>query len=214
MAEIQATEPDESGIFEKIAQELFEHGYCVLPHALPKDMTLQLQSMIAQLPEDNFHKAGVGRNGDLKNDMSIRRDQISWINNETEAGASWLDWTNQLMTYLNRRLFLGLSSFESHFAHYGKGDFYKKHLDAFKGSANRTLSLVTYLNKDWQAIDGGELIIYHPETDKQLTKVLPEFGTLVIFLSEEFPHEVLPAKKERLSIAGWFRINSSQSGYI
>jgi len=27
----------------------------------------------------------------------------------------------------------------------------------------------------------------------------------VIFLSERFPHEVLPAKKKRHSIAGWFR---------
>jgi len=27
----------------------------------------------------------------------------------------------------------------------------------------------------------------------------------VIFLSARFAHEVLPAKRERLSIAGWFK---------
>lgn len=34
-------------------------------------------------------------------------------------------------------------------------------------------------------------------------------GTLVVFLSEEFEHEVLPAKRDRYSIAGWFRVNPS-----
>jgi len=33
---------------------------------------------------------------------------------------------------------------------------------------------------------------------------------LVIFLSEEFPHEVLPANTHRYSIAGWFRVNNSR----
>ena len=33
----------------------------------------------------------------------------------------------------------------------------------------------------------------------------PEGGSLVVFLSAELPHEVLPASRERMSIAGWFR---------
>ena len=35
--------------------------------------------------------------------------------------------------------------------------------------------------------------------------VLPEGGTLVCFLSQRFWHEVLPARRERLSLTGWFR---------
>ena len=38
--------------------------------------------------------------------------------------------------------------------------------------------------------------------------VLPRGGTLVVFLSDRFPHEVLPARRERLSLAGWFRRRS------
>jgi SM-20-related protein len=34
--------------------------------------------------------------------------------------------------------------------------------------------------------------------------VLPEGGTLVCFLSDRFHHEVLPARRERLSVTGWF----------
>jgi SM-20-related protein len=39
--------------------------------------------------------------------------------------------------------------------------------------------------------------------------VTPELGTVVLFLSEEIPHEVLPAHRNRLGVAGWFRVNTS-----
>ena len=55
-------------------------------------------------------------------------------------------------------------------------------------------------------------LLYEPEGGRVLERVCPAAGTMVIFLSEEFPHEVLPATQDRYSIAGWFRINSS-NGY-
>jgi SM-20-related protein len=33
----------------------------------------------------------------------------------------------------------------------------------------------------------------------------PEGGTLVLFMSEDTPHEAKKATRERWSIAGWFR---------
>ena len=45
------------------------------------------------------------------------------------------------------------------------------------------------------------------EAEDAVELVLPELGTLVIFLSEDIPHEVLPAMRDRYSIAGWFRVN-------
>jgi SM-20-related protein len=38
-----------------------------------------------------------------------------------------------------------------------------------------------------------------------LRDVLPAGGTAVAFLSEAVHHEVLPATRERLGVAGWFR---------
>jgi SM-20-related protein len=35
--------------------------------------------------------------------------------------------------------------------------------------------------------------------------VVPTGGCLVVFLSGEVPHEVMPATRERLSLTGWFR---------
>ena len=71
------------------------------------------------------------------------------------------------------------------------------------------LSVVTYLNDEWQTTDGGELALYANDQDNTGVRVLPEKGTIVIFLSEVFPHEVLTAKRERHSVAGWFRLNTS-----
>jgi SM-20-related protein len=110
---------------------------------------------------------------------------------------------------LNQRLFLGLFSFESHYAHYAPGAYYKRHYDAFRGEANRVLSVVCYLNPNWSASDGGELVLYRDEQDREGLKVVPLYGTVVVFLSEEFPHEVLPASRDRYSVAGWFRVNCS-----
>jgi SM-20-related protein len=113
-----------------------------------------------------------------------------------------------LRLQINRNLFLGLSSYEAHFAHYGPGDFYKLHRDSFVGAANRVLSTVLYLNPEWQRGDGGILRIYDRDGKQIIKELEPKFATMVIFLSEEIWHEVSPAKKPRRSVAGWFRINT------
>ena len=117
----------------------------------------------------------------------------------------------QLRLRLNRELFLGLFDYECHYAHYPKGAFYKKHVDAFKGESNRRLSTILYLNPQWQPQDGGELVIYDVDGTTELATVLPVFGSMVIFLSEEFPHEVLTARRSRYSLTGWFRVNATNS---
>jgi SM-20-related protein len=38
-----------------------------------------------------------------------------------------------------------------------------------------------------------------------IARILPRPGLMVLFLSEEFPQEVLAAKKPRHGVAGWFR---------
>lgn len=204
----------DSALFESIAKDVIDKGYSIRPYALPIKLTHLLSQHIIDLSSDKFKRAGIGRVQDHMINDFIRTDEISWIINDNEASCAWINWTEALKVYLNRRLFLGLFSFESHFAHYAKGDFYKKHKDAFRGEGNRVLSVVVYLNQQWVASDGGELVIY----DKKLVDsvvsnynkitVIPNFGTIVVFLSEEFPHEVLPAKRDRYSIAGWFRLNN------
>lgn len=201
-------------VFSKIASDLQNKGYSINPQALPMDLATALLQQLKQENTDTFQQAGVGREQHHSHNTSIRNDNICWIDNTQLAGQHWLDWTSQLQQYLNRRLFLGLFSFESHFAHYSPGHFYQRHLDTFKGQSNRILSLVAYLNTDWTTNDGGELILYSNTKDQRGRKINPSMATLVIFLSEEFPHEVLPATRDRYSIAGWFRVNTSTAEKI
>ncbi len=88
---------------------------------------------------------------------------------------------------------------------------YARHSDVLIGRRNRVLSTVLYLNENWQFSDGGELVLFAPEGDAIIATVNPTFGKMIIFLSELFPHAVLAARKQRRSIAGWFRVRESLS---
>lgn len=165
----------------------------------------------ALIDADRLHRAGIGRELDFQIDRDIRRDRIFWLNLARPAQARFLAQMERLRITLNQELFLGLFEFEGHFAHYPAGGFYRRHLDSFRGAANRIVSMVTYLNRDWREGDGGELAIYAEDADQDRIEatIHPRAGTMVLFLSEEVPHEVLPAHTDRISIAGWFRLNAS-----
>lgn len=201
--------------FDFIADALVEQGYWVMDDAFPKTLLNQLLNYFNQLQDDEFKAAGIGRQTDFQVQETIRSDKIHWIQPSTQITAEFLQWMDSLRVGINRRLFMGLFDYESHFAHYPVGAFYKKHVDAFRGKrqqgqSNRVLSTVLYLNDAWQPNDGGELLLYAEGDDNRVIEtILPECGRLVIFLSEKFPHEVLPAKRERKSIAGWFRVNEA-----
>ncbi|MDP2609431.1 MULTISPECIES: 2OG-Fe(II) oxygenase [unclassified Oceanobacter] len=206
-------------MFQYIEEQLLSNGLAVcqpfdlqLPLTPLAELSQQLRTRVMNLDEQKLQLAGTGREQAHQLNRQIRRDRIRWLTQENPAEKAWLDFMAQLQQHLNRTLLLGLFSYECHFSHYRPGDFYQKHKDAFIGQSNRVLSTVLYLNPDWQADEGGELLIYgDEENDAVRSRLLPQFGTLVTFLSEEFPHEVLAANRHRYSIAGWFRLNSSVS---
>lgn len=158
--------------------------------------------------QGSFLDAAIGSGADRHLDEDIRADQILWLepSGGSEAQRECLERFEQLRLKLNRDLQLGLFEFECHFARYAPGAFYRKHLDQFSRDSRRRLSSILYLNEDWQGEDGGELRLYlerRPESGH--VDIRPSGGTLVLFLSERFPHEVLPAKRERFSLTGWYK---------
>lgn len=215
MTTVASPSPDLSVLFDNIANDLRLNGFSVQPKALPPELCLALRQTLLDLDKSAFRKAGVGRDVRLNTNAELRRDEIFWIEPDDGPQGQWLEFSALLQQYLNRTLMLGLFSFESHFAHYAPGAFYKTHLDAFRGQANRILSVVLYLNPDWADDEGGEMVLYpENQTHERLFTVRPELGTLAVFLSEEFPHEVLPAKRDRYSIAGWYRVNTSTAAKV
>ena len=197
-------------LLNTIMDALRRDGYVVIDDALPASLVAALKKRILAIKKTgDLKEAGIGRRDDHMIARTIRQDSIHWMERSEPSEAGWLTAMEHLRGYANRELLLGLFEYESHFAHYPPGAGYKKHCDAFKGQSNRVLSTVYYLNENWQPGDGGELALYDAD-DQLIETVQPVMNRLVVFLSEEFPHEVLPAKNHRYSIAGWFRVNNSR----
>lgn len=194
----------------QLIDALFTQGYYVWDDFLSPNEVEQLRQCLP--PE--WEKARIGRGEQAVRATSIRSDKVHWLHRAMDAPVlSYLDKMECLRLEANRHFFLGLFEYEAHFAKYERGDYYQKHLDSFKGNENRKLTTVFYLNDSWTVDDAGELAIYDLE-DKHLLTVAPKSGRLLVFFSEQFPHEVLPTNSERYSIAGWFRVNGVQNNRL
>jgi len=192
----------------EISKQLEDTGYIVLAKPLADDL---LEKLFARCQDDpaRFHAAQVGRGAAKREIGSIRGDVIDWLDADNSSDRIYLACMDELRLGLNAALFLGLFDYECHYAIYEKGAGYAKHSDVLQGKKNRILTTVLYLNKDWQAANGGELVVYDPTGMSVIARVNPAFGTMIIFLSESFPHEVPTSLATRRSITGWFRVSGS-----
>jgi SM-20-related protein len=114
----------------------------------------------------------------------------------------------ELRLQLNREALLGLFELELHYARYPPGSAYARHVDQPLGNSQRRVSLVLYLNPEWQRTDGGVLRIH--DAQDGFVDIEPLGGRLVCFLTSGREHEVLEARSDRLSISGWFRIREAR----
>ncbi|MCQ4163434.1 2OG-Fe(II) oxygenase [Tahibacter harae] len=187
---------------DTIAAALHRQGWLVLADFLPAAATAALaQECRALDAQAGLSAATTGR---ARLASGLRGDRTRWFDPAAPSAAQEPYWEAMqgLRRGLNQRLLLGLEELEAHYALYPPGAGYARHRDRFRDDDARVLSSVLYLNADWDAADGGALRLYLPGGDQD---VVPRGGTLVLFLSAEIEHEVLPARRERLSIAGWFR---------
>ncbi|WP_417505767.1 2OG-Fe(II) oxygenase [Marinomonas gallaica] len=196
--------------FDQVVADICEKGWSVTDGFFSEELIEALLADISELDNAYMKQAGVGRSSDHQVVLNRRSDYIRWIDPVTSARAAFLDAMSELRLAFNRRLFMGLWDYEAHFARYEEGAFYEKHVDAFKGKSNRVLSTVLYLNEAWGDQDGGDFVLFDEQDEnKEVGRYAPIKGRLAVFLSEDFPHEVLTAKRTRHSIAGWFRVNNS-----
>ena len=189
----------------QIIDDLAARGWSRLDNVLPASLTHELAEECRKRARAGaLNPAGVGRGQGLAVREGIRGDSIQWLEHGQSAPSDgYLQAMDELRSALNQAFYLSLEDFECHFACYPPGAFYQKHLDRFRDDDRRTVTAVYYLNEAWQTEHGGALRLYLAD-DTELD-VLPSAGTLVLFISAELPHEVLPATRERLSLTGWFR---------
>lgn len=202
---------DADGLIVSVIDGLHERGWSVTPDFLSPPIVAGLAAETRDAwREGRFRHAGVGRGEGLEVRPEIRSDRVLWLPDSASGLVGrYQGMIESLRQAINRELCLGLFGFEGHFAVYPPGAFYRKHLDQFRGIGERTVTTVLYLNEGWDEEDGGQLRLYvDPQDETRFVDVAPIGGRLVTFLSARFLHEVLPARRERLSITGWFKRRS------
>ena len=181
--------------------QLAADDFVIIDRFLPADEFQRLLHFFTSKEKENsFAKAGIGL--DAERVSEIRGDFTYWLERETDTEmAFWFNWMDELKKLLNRYCYLSLSGDEFHLAHYPKGSFYKKHLDQFQERNNRMITVLLYLNENWEEAHQGFLKIYKKDRTDQL--IAPLANRLVIFKSADLPHEVLPTTFGRNSLTGW-----------
>jgi len=179
-------------------------GWAVVQGAISQDLCVRLHDeAMAHQRAGRLQPATTGRQ-EGRHAGSARGDSTLWLDDPAcgQAAAELILALETMKLALNRRLTLGLDEVEAHFAHYPAGTGYVRHRDRFHSDDARVLSLVLYLNQDWPPDAGGELRLHLPDGTHDIA---PRMGTLVLFLSADIEHEVMPATLPRYSVAAWFR---------
>jgi SM-20-related protein len=181
----------------------------VVPGFIDAAQASALRSVaVARRDAGEFRAARVGRSAAAIDAPDLRGDAIRWleVDDPENAVREVLSRFDALRVALNRGLYLGLESLEAHLACYPPGARYGVHVDRFRDDDARAVSVVLYLNDAWTDADGGCLRLYLERAGEPPWRdVRPDGGTLAVFLAERFAHEVLPARRERFSLTGWFR---------
>jgi SM-20-related protein len=188
-----------------IADALAADGFAEAPDFIPPTLTSRLRARCLGLDAAGaLRPARIGRGAAERRAADVRGDFIAWLDAPADdAERELVERLEELRARLNRDLMAGLVDFEGHFARYPAGAAYTRHLDRLSGSDVRVLSAVLYLNEAWGDDDGGALRVHLPHGGAR--DVAPCGGKIVVFRSDRFEHEVLPARRERLSFTGWFR---------
>jgi SM-20-related protein len=172
--------------------------------AAPSQIGALLECVEIRKSQGGFSPARIGNRGALQRRENVRGDSTCWLSEPLyPAERALLDQFEELRVELNREAFLGLFELELHYAWYPPGAGYSRHLDQPQGSRQRLVSMVLYLNRDWDAGVGGALRVY--DEAEHVLDIEPIAGRLVCFLTPGREHAVLPGKRDRFSISGWFR---------
>jgi SM-20-related protein len=192
--------------FDLLIDSYLSNHIGIAPAFLTQKLSAGLQQNIMQLQKDELMTAaGIGNEEIKDTNQKMRSDKIYWLDKKHDNlfENEFLQHAEDFIDRLNNTCYAGINAYEFHYAIYEEGSFYKRHKDQFKNNDHRKFSLITYLNEDWLAEDGGQLQVYQNDTMQQIQ---PRSQTAVLFKSDETEHEVIKANRSRMSITGWLKI--------
>ena len=141
-------------------ERLESAGYIVVETAKnPLIQCAQLKRLSERLyAEKYFNTATIGEakttqqtKSEIRNDFTLWIDDKNWPSglkpDEIDLLQNFCHSLTQIQTELKNYFRLSLNSYETHFAIYPKGHFYKKHVDQTAENNRRHFSFVLYLNE-------------------------------------------------------------------
>jgi SM-20-related protein len=188
-----------------LSDHLVRHGFWIQDSLFDSQVLQELNSTFNDHLND-FKPASIGHKSSKTVNESLRSDSICWVDESNTQLQSYCLMIQAVTNRLKSELYLPIRRTETQIALYKEGQFYSRHKDRHFNSSQRLVTSVFYLNDNWKAGDGGELIIYPSNTNLNITQqvVEPISNRLVVFLSE-LEHEVLETYQTRKSFTTWFR---------
>jgi Rps23 Pro-64 3,4-dihydroxylase Tpa1-like proline 4-hydroxylase len=193
-----------------MAQSLFDQGYYTSTNFLSSDSIQILRDQsIALRKQGRFEPSWSEK---IVNGSAVRFDKKGVYACEPDGKDYYT--APDLITYMSVLLqtlpgvlndqpsleFANLSnqSFNAKLAVTCPGGFYPLHIDNPQGLSvgdTRKLTCILYLNPEYKQGDGGELRLVLSNKEETLSTVdlSPESGRILLFWSDEIPHEVLPS---------------------
>ncbi|MFN0306269.1 MAG: 2OG-Fe(II) oxygenase [Burkholderiales bacterium] len=179
------------------------------PFLAPEDVAYWRALAATMRVSGAMRPAAVGTGNRHRVATAVRNDWTAWIEPDPEHPIErrLAQKLEALRLVLNERFLLGLFDLELHLAIYPSGGFYVAHVDRFRDDDHRIVSMIIYLNDDWSVDDGGALRIWSgtdPDASPSID-IAPIGGRLVLFMSDVTLHAVMPTRRDRVALTGWFR---------
>jgi len=190
-----------AALAESITSAIIEDGWWSGFPSLPLDLLATRKQAIGILCQQGF-LAGIGRKLSYTVERSIRGDRIAWLDEDRDGPlADWFSLVQELGSALRPNLLLPLSEVEMLVSRYARGANYERHVDQHRGVGARLLSVILYLNVQWQPDHGGCLHIFSDQGEHVLS---PIAGRMVV-MRADMAHAVSASQRSRYAITAWLR---------
>ena len=194
----------------KMAQSLFDQGYYTSTNFIPSESIKVLRDQSILLREQGRFEPSWSEK--IVNGSAVRFDKKGVYACEPDGQDYYT--APDLITYMSvllqtlpvvlndqpslESVDLSNQSFNAKLAVTCPGGSYPLHIDNPQGVSvgdTRKLTCILYLNPEYKQSDGGELRLVLSNKDDKISTVdlSPEGGRLLLFWSDEIPHEVLPS---------------------
>ena len=132
---MDAAEIKEQNQFEELILGLIDDQYgCCKNFISPSTVSGLRNNLTSLKASGNMISAGIGNKMVFQNDQLIRSDTVKWIEELSTNPFEdiYLKKIWRFIHHLNKTCSTSIKTYESHYANYALGSFYKRHIDQFK----------------------------------------------------------------------------------